>query len=62
MEDIIKELDRVSKYSCSCWIFGFPYQLSFIIKLMEQHNSTYRQHIVLDKKDYVVLLVDQVTN
>lgn len=49
IEDIIKELDRVSKYSCSCWIFGFPYQLSFIIKLMEQHNFTYRQHIVLDK-------------
>ena len=49
IENIIKELDRVSKYSCSFWIFGFAYQLSYIIPIIEKYNFTYRQHIVLDK-------------
>jgi adenine-specific DNA-methyltransferase len=46
---IIIELERVSKYSCSFWIFGYAYQLSYIIPIIEKHNFTYRQHIVLDK-------------
>jgi DNA modification methylase len=49
IENIMKELDRVSKYSCSFWLFGFPYQLSFIIPIVEKHNFTYRQHIVVNK-------------
>ena len=49
IENIIKELDRVSKYSCSFWIFGYAYQLSYIIPIIEKNNFTYRQHIVLDK-------------
>lgn len=49
IETIIKELDRVSKYSCSFWIFGYAYQLSYIIPIIEKYNFTYRQHIVIDK-------------
>jgi len=49
IENIIKELDRVSKYSCSFWIFGYAYQLSYIIPIIEKYNFTYRQHIVIDK-------------
>jgi DNA modification methylase len=49
IETIIKELERVSKYSCSFWIFGYAYQLSYIIPVIEKHGYTYRQHIVLDK-------------
>jgi len=49
IEKILKELDRISKYSCSFWLFGFPYQLSFIIPLVEKYNFTYRQHIVINK-------------
>lgn len=49
IELILKELDRISKYSCSFWLFGFPYQLSFIIPLVEKYNFTYRQHIVINK-------------
>ena len=49
IETIVEELDRVSKYSCSFWLFGFPYQLSYILPIIEKHNFTYRQHIVLDK-------------
>ena len=49
IENIIKELDRVSKYSCSFWIFGYAYQLSHILPIIEKNNFTYRQHIVIDK-------------
>jgi DNA modification methylase len=49
IEKIIKELERVSKYSCSFWIFGYAYQLSYIIPIIEKYGFTYRQHIVLDK-------------
>lgn len=49
IDEIVKELERVSKYSCSLWIFGFPYQLSFIIPIFEKYNFTYRQHITINK-------------
>ena len=49
IDKIIKELYRVSKYSCSFWIFGYAYQLSFLLPIIEKHGFTYRQHIVLDK-------------
>jgi DNA modification methylase len=49
MNGIITELTRISKYSCSCWVFGFPYQLSYLLPLFEKHGFTYRQHITVDK-------------
>jgi len=48
-ENIIIELNRISKYSCSCWLFGYPYQLSYIIPLFEKHGFSYKQHITLNK-------------
>ena len=49
IEDIIGKISKASKYNCSFWLFGFPYQLGYIIPLMEKHGFKYRQHIVLDK-------------
>ena len=49
MEDIIKSIERVAKYSCSLWIFGFPYQLSYIIPICEKYGFAYRQHITINK-------------
>jgi DNA modification methylase len=49
VEQIVIELERVAKYSCSVWLFGFPYQLSFLIPMFERHGFTYRQHIVINK-------------
>jgi adenine-specific DNA-methyltransferase len=49
MDNIIKELFRVSKYSCSLWLFGFPYQLSYLLPLFEKHGFSYRQHITVNK-------------
>jgi len=39
----------VSKYNCSLWIFGFPYQLSYIIPIVEKYGFKYRQHITINK-------------
>lgn len=49
MEQIIKKLNDVSKYNCSLWIFGFPYQLSYIIPMVEKYGFKYRQHITINK-------------
>jgi DNA modification methylase len=49
IEKIIKELEKVAKYSCSLWIFGYAYQLGFIIPLLEKNGFTYRQHITINK-------------
>ena len=49
MEELISKLDRVSKYNCSLWLFGFPYQLSFLIPLVEKYGFKYRQHITVNK-------------
>ena len=49
MEDIIQSIERVAKYSCSLWIFGFPYQLSYIIPICEKYGFAYRQHITINK-------------
>ena len=46
---VIEQVYRVSKYSCSVWIFGFPYQLSYIIPIMEKNGFRYKQTITLDK-------------
>jgi len=49
MEKIIEKLNDVSKYNCSLWIFGFPYQLSYIIPIVEKYGFKYRQHITINK-------------
>lgn len=49
IEQIILRLDKVSKYNCSFWLFGYPYQLSFIIPIVEKHGFKYRQHITINK-------------
>ena len=49
MDSVIQHIETVSKHSCSLWIFGYAYQLSYIIPLVEKYNFTYRQHIVIDK-------------
>jgi len=46
---IMQQIARVSKYSCSLWLFGYPYQLSFLIPIVEEFGFTYRQHITIDK-------------
>lgn len=48
-EIIIQELYRVSKYSTSCWLFGFPKQLLHLIPLFEQYGFCYKQMICIDK-------------
>jgi len=48
-DKIMNELDRVSKRSCSLWIFGFPYQLSFIIPIVENNGFLYKQTIILNR-------------
>ena len=45
---IIKELNRVSKYSCM-FCDGFPYQLSYLLPLFENNGFKYRQHICISK-------------
>ncbi len=49
IEDVIKNLNNVCKYNCSLWLFGFPYQLSFIIPIVEKYGFKYRQHITINK-------------
>lgn len=49
IDKIMKEIERVSKYSGSLWIFGFHYQLSKIIPIIEKYEFTYKQTIVIDK-------------
>ena len=49
LENIIFKIEKVVKNNCTFWIFGFIYQLSFIIPIMEKHGFTYRQHIALNK-------------
>ena len=49
MEKIIEKLNDISKYNCSLWIFGFPYQLSYIIPIVEKYGFKYRQHITINK-------------
>ena len=46
---IIQEVARISKHSCSLWLFGYAYQLSYLIPIVEAQGVTYRQHITIDK-------------
>jgi adenine-specific DNA-methyltransferase len=46
----LTEMERVMKYSCSVWIFGYSYQLSKILPNMETNaNLNFRQQITIDK-------------
>jgi DNA modification methylase len=49
IENIISGLEKVSKHNCSFWLFGFPYQLSYIIPIVEKYGFKYRQHITINK-------------
>jgi DNA modification methylase len=46
---IMQEISRISKHSCSLWLFGYAYQLSYLIPIVEAQGFTYRQHITIDK-------------
>ena len=48
-EDWIKEVSRISKFSGSVWIFGYPYQLSKLIDTFEKYNFTFKQQVVIWK-------------
>ena len=48
-DPIVKELNRVSKYSCSCFVFGFPEQLSYLLPIFKKYGFKYRQHICVSK-------------
>jgi DNA modification methylase len=48
-EEIIIELSRIGKHSCNLWVFGFPYQLSYLLPLFEKYGFKYRQHITINK-------------
>lgn len=48
-EEWIIELERVSKYSGTIWLFGYSYQLMKLIDIFEKHNFTYKQQIVIWK-------------
>ncbi len=48
-EKWIKELGRVSKWSGSLWIFGFPQQLTHILPFIEDAGFTFRQQIIVNK-------------
>lgn len=49
IEKIFEGCNNVSKYNCNLWLFGFPYQLSYLIPIAEKYGFTYRQHITIDK-------------
>lgn len=45
----LEQVGRTAKYSCSMWLFGYPYQLTKLLPLCEKHGFTFRQQIVIDK-------------
>ena len=49
IETIVKQLERVTKYSSSLWLFGYAYQLGYLIPIFEKYGFTYRQHITINK-------------
>lgn len=49
MQEVARQLNRVCKYSSCVWLFGFPYQLSYLIPIFERNGFTYKQHIVINK-------------
>jgi DNA modification methylase len=48
-ENILQELYRISKYSTSCWLFGFPKQLTYLIPMFEKYGFCFKQMICIDK-------------
>jgi DNA modification methylase len=48
-ENWIEQVSRVSKYSGSVWVFGFPYQLAMLIPIFEKYNFKFKQQIVIWK-------------
>lgn len=48
-EKWIKEISRVTKKSASFFIFGYPYQLSHLLPIIESYGFKFRQQIVIWK-------------
>jgi len=48
-ETLLVQLERVSKYSASLWVFGFPEQLYHLLPKFEKHGFKYRQMITVYK-------------
>lgn len=48
-EKWISEVSRISKYSGSVWVFGFPYQLSMLIPIFERYGFKFKQQVVIWK-------------
>lgn len=48
-EKWIKEISRVTKKSASFFIFGYSYQLSHLLPIIESHGFKFRQQIVVWK-------------
>lgn len=48
-EQWIKEISRISKKSGTLWLFGFPYQLSYLLPIVEKYGFSFRQQIVIWK-------------
>src|SRR5579859_3833227 len=48
-ETWIAKVALKAKYSCSLWLFGFPYQLMHLVPILERHGFNYRQQIVIWK-------------
>jgi site-specific DNA-methyltransferase (adenine-specific) len=49
MNERFNEIKRISKMSASMWIFGYPYQLTSLLPLIEDTGFIYRQQIVVWK-------------
>jgi len=48
-DDLIKLISQKANKSCSVWLFGFPYQLTRLIHIMEAHGFAFRQQIIINK-------------
>lgn len=48
-ENWISEMGRVSKWSGSVWLFGFPHQLMHMLPLMNAAGFTFKQQIIINK-------------
>ncbi|ABT14409.1 DNA methyltransferase [Paramecium bursaria Chlorella virus NY2A] len=48
-DNLMGTISKKAKKSCSLWLFGFPYQLTKLISIMEHHGFAYRQQIIVFK-------------
>lgn len=48
-EQWINELRRVSKLSCTLWLFGFPHKVMHLLPYIEKAGYRFKQQIVISK-------------